>query len=67
MRTVPVGQPVPGMPDLLSGFLTALETYDSPLDMTEPSRTFGVPPSTLGDFVREFVARAGQVSRLARI
>jgi hypothetical protein len=46
--------------------LTALETYDSPLDMTEPSRTFGVPPSTLGDFVRNFVARADHVPGLAR-
>ena len=66
-RSVPLGTSVPGLPEAVSGVLTALETYDSPLDMTEPSRTFGVPPSTLGDFVREFVARADQVRGLARI
>ena len=66
-RAVPLGTSVPGLPDAVSGVLTALETYDSPLDMTEPSRTFGVPPSTLGDFVRDFVARAGQVPAPARI
>ena len=60
-RSVPLGTSVPGLPDAVSGVLTALETYDSPLDMTEPSRTFGVPPSTLGDFVRDFVTRAAQV------
>ena len=50
----------------MSGVLTALETYDSPLDMTETSRAFGVPPSTLDDFVRQFVTRAAQVPGLAR-
>ena len=55
VRTVPVGQPVPGMPDLLSGFLTALETYDSPLDMTQLSRTYRVAPTTLEDWVHSFV------------
>lgn len=66
-RSVPLGTSVPGLPEAASGVLTALETYDSPLDMVEQSRTFGVPPSTLGDFVREFVDRAGQVPGLARI
>jgi uncharacterized protein YbjT (DUF2867 family) len=55
VRTVPAGQPVPGMPDLLSGFLTALETYDSPLDMTQLSRTYGVASTTLEDWVHSFV------------
>jgi uncharacterized protein YbjT (DUF2867 family) len=55
LRTVPLGQPVPGMPDLLSGFLTALETYDSPLDMTQVARTYGVAPTTLQDWVHGFV------------
>lgn len=65
-RSVPLGTSVPGLPDAVSGVLTALETYDSPLDMTEPSRTFGVPPTTLGDFVRDFVTRATHVQGLAR-
>jgi uncharacterized protein YbjT (DUF2867 family) len=61
-----LGTSVPGLPDAVSGVLTALETYDSPLDMTEPSRTFGVPPSTLDDFVRDFVTRAAPLPGLAR-
>jgi uncharacterized protein YbjT (DUF2867 family) len=32
VRTLPPGTPVPGMPDAVSGLLTALETYDSPID-----------------------------------
>jgi NADH dehydrogenase len=56
LQTVPLGQPVPGMPDLLSGFLTALETYDSPLDMRQLSKTYGVEPTALGDWVHHFVA-----------
>lgn len=55
LQTVPLGQPVPGMPDLLSGFLTALETYDSPLDMSQLSRTYGVAPTALQDWVHGFV------------
>jgi NADH dehydrogenase len=65
-RSVPLGTSVSGLPDAVSGVLSALETYDSPLDMTEASRAFGVPPSTLDDFVRQFVARAAPVPGLAR-
>lgn len=57
-RPVPLGTSVPGLPDAVSGVLTALETYDSPLDMTGLSRTFAVPATTLGDFVRDFLTRA---------
>ena len=55
LRTVPLGEPVPGMPDLLSGFLTAMETYDSPLDMSQLSKTYGVAPTSLQDWVHSFV------------
>jgi uncharacterized protein YbjT (DUF2867 family) len=43
--------PVPGLTELVSGLLAALETFDSPVDMTETSRTFGVDPTTLEAFV----------------
>jgi hypothetical protein len=33
--------------------MTALETFDTPLDMTEISRTFGVRPTTIDDLVAE--------------
>ncbi len=65
-RSVPLGTSVSGLPDAVSGVLTALETYDSPLDMAETSRAFGIPPSTLDDFVRQFVTRAARVPGLAR-
>ncbi len=65
VRLVPLGTPIADLPDAVSGMLTALETYDSPVDMTEPSRTFGVLPSTVDDFVRDLVAGRSR-ERLAR-
>lgn len=66
VRSVPPGTAVAGLPDAVSGVLAAMETYDSPLDMTETSRTFGVPPSPLADFVQAFLSRAEQEPGLAR-
>jgi len=60
VRTVPIGQPVPGMPDFLSDLLTALEAYDSPIDSSALASTYGVTPTRLGDFVRDFVADSDQ-------
>jgi uncharacterized protein YbjT (DUF2867 family) len=56
VRTVPVGEPIPGMPDQVYGLFSMLETYDSPLDMSALSATFDVPPTTVNDFVHTFVA-----------
>jgi len=44
--------PAPGLTPLVSGLLAALETFDTPLDMTEVSRTFGVTPTTIDELVR---------------
>jgi len=41
----------PGLTELVSGLLAALETFDSPVDMTETSRTFGVTLTTLEEFI----------------
>lgn len=43
--------PVPGLTELVSGLLAALETFDSPVDMAETARTFGVTLTTLDEFV----------------
>jgi uncharacterized protein YbjT (DUF2867 family) len=43
--------PVPGLTEMVSGLLAALETFDSPVDMTDTSRTFGVTPTSLHEFV----------------
>jgi len=44
--------PAPGLTPLVSGLLAALETFDTPLDMTEVSRTFGVTPTTIDDLLK---------------
>ncbi|WP_258805064.1 SDR family oxidoreductase [Pseudarthrobacter sp. NS4] len=55
VQTVPPGQPVSGMPDLLTGFLALLETYDSRLDMGDLPASYGVEPTTLRTWVHHFV------------
>ena len=54
VRTVPPGQPVPGMPDLLAGFLAMLETYDSRLEMADLAAQYGVVPTSLTSWVHRF-------------
>ena len=46
------------MPDQVNGLFQALETYDSPLDMTALAATYDVTPTALGDFVHTFVSSA---------
>lgn len=43
--------PAPGLTELVSGLMAALETFDTPVDMTELSRTFGVTPTTIDDLL----------------
>ena len=65
VRTVPLGQPVPGLPDIAGELLTALETYDSPLDMTTLATAYQITLTTLADFVRSFLAAHRQASATA--
>lgn len=58
VRFVPPGQPIEGMPGMLSGLLAALETYDSPLDTGGLAKLYQVVPTSLDDFVRGVVAAA---------
>jgi uncharacterized protein YbjT (DUF2867 family) len=58
VRTVPLGQSVPGLPDIISELLTALETYDSPMDMTALAAAYQITLTPLADFVRGFVRSA---------
>ena len=50
--------PVPGLTELVSGLLAALETFDSPVDMTETARTFGVKLTTLDEYVAQAIRRS---------
>jgi len=56
VRTIPLGQPLPGLPDVVSQLAAGMDTYDSPLDMTETARTFGVQITPLEAFVRRQTA-----------
>ncbi len=64
VRTVRMGDPVPGMPEQVNGLFQVLETYDSPLDMTAMAVTYGVTPTGLKDFVHAFVSTATSSARI---
>lgn len=64
VRTVPLGDPVPGMPEQVNGLFQVLETYDSPLDMTALAFTYGVTPTALKEFVHAFVSTATSSTRI---
>ncbi len=55
VRTVGPGESVPGVPAAVIPVFTALDTYDSPLEMTQLSAQYGVTPTTLTDFVHGVV------------
>lgn len=53
VRFVAPGEPVPGLlPDMIP-LLIALEMFDSPVDMTETARIYGVRPTSLEEVVRQ--------------
>jgi NADH dehydrogenase len=56
VQFVPMGQPVPGLPDTINGLLMGTETYDSEVDMSETPAVFGVRPTSLIEFVQRHVA-----------
>ena len=58
VRTVPLGESVPGMPDFMTELLTALETYDSPIDSSAVADAYGVTLTSLDEFVHSVVATA---------
>jgi len=55
-REIPVvslapGQPLPGLPDIVSGLMTGLDTYDSVIEMAATARAFGVQLTTVDQFL----------------
>jgi uncharacterized protein YbjT (DUF2867 family) len=48
--------PVPGLAEFISGLMAALETFDSPIDMTKTAETFGVRLTSFESFVRRDAA-----------
>src|SRR6186713_2166863 len=55
-REIPVvslapGQPLPGLPDIVSGLMTGLDTYDSVIEMAATAGAFGVRQTTVDQFL----------------
>jgi len=55
IQFVPMGEPIPGLPEPMPWILAGMETYDSTIEMDEIARTFDVPLTTLETFVWEQV------------
>jgi uncharacterized protein YbjT (DUF2867 family) len=51
-QSVALGQPVEGLPPGVAGMFSAMETYDSAIDMDETARTFGVTLTPLEEGLR---------------
>lgn len=58
VRTLPSPDPPEGPTDPIVGLLVALETYDSPIDMTALSERYGVASTEMTEYVRGIVALA---------
>jgi NADH dehydrogenase len=62
VRTIAPGEllpdlpPTPGLAEVISGMMAALETFDSPIEMAATARTFGVRLTSLEEVVRHEVA-----------
>ena len=52
VNSVAPGEPVPGLPPMFAQVLAALDTYDSPIDMTQTAHTFGIQLTPLDEVVR---------------
>ena len=52
VRTVSPGEPIPGVPDVVSQLAAGFEHYDSPVPMDEACATFGVSLTSAREFAR---------------
>ncbi len=60
VHTIAPGDLIPGLPGFVSELAAALASYDSPMDVSDLSRTYGVTPTTVADFVHHFTATQRQ-------
>jgi uncharacterized protein YbjT (DUF2867 family) len=58
VRSVAPGEPVPGLPEMMSQLLAGFDTYDSPIDMTQTARTFGIRLTPLEEVARRTATSA---------
>ncbi len=52
IRSVKPGEPIPGVPETVLGIAAGLDMFDSPVEMAETSRTFGVPLTPVEDVAK---------------
>jgi NADH dehydrogenase len=65
VRHLEPGEALPGLPDVVSHFAAALDSYDSPIEMTQTASAFGVRLTPLEDFVAGMLLPGGR-SQLAQ-
>lgn len=58
VRSVAPGEPVPGLLQAVAQLLAGLDIYDSPLDMTQTARTFGIQLTPLEEVARRATTSA---------
>ncbi len=63
IKNIAPGQPIPGLPDFASEMAAGLDQFDSPIEMTELSKKFGITLITLEEFARTFVRNMTQQKR----
>lgn len=52
---VKIGEPVPGMPDVIAQFLGSFDMFESPMDTTQLAQTFGVRLTPFEEVARQSV------------
>lgn len=61
VRSVAPGEPVPGLPLTIAPVLAGLDTYDSPIDMTETAGAFGIQLTPLEEVARRTAMSAASL------
>ena len=56
VHNLPPGLPAPDLPDFVTQLLTALDGYDTPIDMTQTSSDFGIAPTHLADYIHAYAS-----------
>jgi NADH dehydrogenase len=56
IQTISPGEAIPEWPETMTQLMASMDTYDSPIDMSETAATYGVTPTSVVEFVHEFVS-----------
>jgi len=55
IRSIPIGEPLPGFPDVITGLATGLATSETPIPMEETARTFGVRLTSIDEVIPRLI------------